>query len=66
MLAATIAFPDICSVPLHISSPITNEFISAFYIIFLNSVISSVNEDYPLKILSFPVILVYNDLYIEY
>lgn len=66
ILAATIAFPEICSVPLHISSPITNDVSLAYLNIFFNSVISNAKDDYPLNILSFPVILVCNDSYGEY
>ena len=60
--AATMAFPDKYSVPLHTSSPITSECSSASFNIHFNSFISTINVDSPLNKLSFPVILVNNVL----
>src|SRR2546429_148584 len=65
IVAATIALPDTCSVPRHTSSPITRVFGPVLPKIVSNSVISRVNDDWPLKILSLPVILANKESYGE-
>ena len=53
-----IANPEVVSVPEHNSSPKIKLLLSALFKMDLNSLISTANVDWPLKILSFPDILV--------